>query len=234
MKAGIESIQEKKSPVFVLLTLITLIVCSLIPPSFAEEGYSQGWMGIPDWVLNRMDTSYLPDFFIPRNLTDEEEEVVPTVSSYVATGNNHLAGGAYNEAKQSFEGAIGLNINSFDAWLGRGHALEGLKRYQSAEESFDKAIRLCRNKDLAWAAYAGKGRVLLELYQYEESVKAYKKAITEFLSVDKGSRDDLINLYLGLAKAEEKVGNIAEASYALNQAELLEEQNNITPIMGTF
>jgi len=167
-----------------------------------------------------MDTSYLPDFYIPRNLTDGQEDI-PTVASYITNGNNFLAGGSYAEANRAFESAITLSPNSFDAWIGRGYALEGLNRYQSAEESFNKAISLSQTREHAWAAYAGKGRVLAELQQYEGAASAYNTAIMLLVDTHTGITDDLVHLYVSLAQAEEKIGNIEGASAAIREAERL-------------
>lgn len=200
---------------------LVLVISGIIPSSVsAEEGYTQGWMGAPNWLLARMDTSNMPDLFIPKNLTDESKEI-PTVSSYVQNGNDLLAGGSFDAAKKSFEGAIGLNSLSFDAWLGRGYALEGLKRYQSALESYEKAIELSRNKELAWAAYAGKGRVSSELQQYPVAKDVLEKSIDLFNSPKSGTTEDLVSLYEELAKVKQNLGDEAGASAALKKAEEL-------------
>ena len=88
--------------------VIILVVLGLIPSLVsAKEGYTQGWLGAPDWVLDRMDTSIMPDLFIPKNL--QESNDVPTVSSYLEDGNDFLLSGSFNDAKRSFEKAIELN-----------------------------------------------------------------------------------------------------------------------------
>jgi tetratricopeptide (TPR) repeat protein len=209
------------------LLFIILAVFGIIPSSVsAESEYTQGWLGAPDWVLDRIDKSILPDLFIPKIQTGESEEI-HTVSSYVQDGNDLLASGSFDAAKRSFEGAIGLNSRSFDAWLGKGYALEGLKRYQSALESYEKAIDLSKNKVLAWAAYAGKGRTSFELQQYQVAGDAISKSIDMFDRSKSGTTEDLINLYLGLAKAKEKLGEEADASYAHKMADELKTEYNI-------
>lgn len=170
-------------------------------------------MGSPDWVRDRMDTSILPDFFFPRD-EDSESKELPTVTSHVKTGNDLLAGGAYLDAKKSFESAIALNPNSYEAWIGRGFAMEGLARDQSALESYEKAISLSARKETAWASYAGKGRMSLNLNQYADAEHAFERAITLFDQDPLGTSDDYQQLTEGLAEAQAKQG--ASPAYSVS------------------
>jgi tetratricopeptide (TPR) repeat protein len=198
--------------------IVLAVLGTVSLPASAE--YTQGWLYTPDYILERMDTSSFPDIFIPKNLSGQSEPV-PTVTSYVDEGNDLLASSSFEAAKRSFDGAIGLNPRSFDAWIGKGSALEGLKRYQSALDSYDEAIGLSHNKVKAWAAYAGKARILYELQQYQAAGDAYAKAISMFDRSKSGTHEEFMNLYLGLAKAKEAVGDEAEASYARGMADEL-------------
>lgn len=213
-----------------LVVILMLMVSGLLPGmASAEEGYSQGWLGAPDWVLDRMDTSILPDFYYPRNLTGESEES-PSVSSAIQKGNDLLASGSFTEAKKSFEDAIGMNSRSFKAWLGRGYALEGLKRYQSAHDSYDTAISLSGNQEAAWAAYAGKGRVAFELHQYQVAETALEKSIEKFADTESGTPEELIDLYLVLAETKEKRGDESGAIAALRMGEDLKGDSAYGPV----
>lgn len=183
-----------------------LLVLMLVPSSVsALEGYTEGWLGSPEWVRDRMDTNILPDFFFPRD-EDSESKELPTVTSHVKAGNDLLAGGAFLDAKRSFESAIALNPSSYEAWIGRGFAMEGLDRYQSALESYEKAISLSARKETAWAAYAGKGRMSLNLNQYADAEHAFERAITLFDQDPLGTSDDYQQLTEGLAEAKAKIG----------------------------
>jgi len=200
---------------------LILVVFGMIPSSVsAESEYTHGWLSAPDWVLARIDKNILPDLFIPKNLTGKSEEI-PTVTSYVQEGNDLLASSSFEAAKESFDGAIVLNSRSFDAWLGKGYALEGLKRYQSALESYEKAIGLSNNKVRAWVAYAGKGRALLELQQFQAAGDAFAKSISMFDRSKSGTVEELSDLYRDLAKAKAKIGDEVEASYAQRMADEL-------------
>ncbi len=182
-----------------------MILGTLTPVQSVQEGYSQGWLGAPDWVLDRIDTSILPDFYYPRNISEVHEDL-PTVTGSIASGNDMLAGGSYLDAKTQFEKAIAINSRSYEAWLGRGYALEGLKRYQSALESYEKAILYSTNKESAWAAYAGKGRTLLALNQYELAEKAFENSIQKLEQTGVGYNEELVDLYSGLAGIQERKG----------------------------
>ena len=205
----------------VMPILCIILLGSCMIPSFVsaadEDGYSGGWMKAPTWLLDRIDTKDMPDLFIPKNVTGKTEEKA-TVSSYVQNGNDLLAGGSYEDAKKNFEGAIGLSTLSFEAWLGRGQALEGLNRSQSSLESYEKAIGLSKKKDSAWAAYAGKGRISLDIGQYQVAADAFQKAIDIFNGAGSDAEEQLMNLYLGLGKAKQNLGEDAAASIALQKA----------------
>ena len=59
--------------------------------------------------------------------------------------------------------------------VGRGNAFTGLKRYDEASASYDKAIAL--KPDLA-EAWLGRGNVFIDLSRYDEAFAAYDKALT--------------------------------------------------------
>lgn len=185
---------------------ILAILLSIAPLVSAEEGYTQGWLGAPDWVLDRTDTSILPDFYIPRNVSGHPLDT-PTVSSSIARGNDLLASESFLDAKKQFEEAIRLNSRSYDAWLGLGYALEGSKRYQSAIDSYKTAISLSDGEDSSWAAYAGLGRVSLTLGQYAAAEQAFLTAISLMDDIGYGDAQDRQALENQLAQAQQKLGN---------------------------
>ncbi len=185
---------------------ILLFVVIISPLVSAEDGYTQGWLGAPDWVLDRIDTSILPDFYYPRNISGTDIEI-PTVSSSIAKGNTLLASESYLDAKRQFEEAIRLNSRSFDAWLGMGYALEGSKRYQSAVDSYKTAISLSGGKESAWEAYAGLGRVSLALGQYQAAEQAFQTAIGMGEDMGYADTEKMQDLYEYLAEARQKTGS---------------------------
>ncbi len=199
---------------------ILVFLFMISPLASADEGYTQGWLGAPDWVLDRTDTSILPDFYYPRNISGTDIEI-PTVSSSIAKGNTLLAGGSFLDAKRQFEEAIRLNSRSFDAWLGLGYALEGSKRYQSAVDSYKTAISLSGGEESAWAAYAGLGRVSLALGQYEAAEQAFQTAIRMGEETGYADTDQMQSLYDNLAKARQKMGNEFGTVFARNSEDTI-------------
>ena len=202
-----------------MVLLMSILSAGLVfPVSASDAGYTQGWMGVPNWVLDRMDSSVIPDSYIPKNVTSNGEEK-PTLKSYINSGNTLLVSGSFAEAKQSFENAITLNPESFDAWTGRGMALEGLKRYQTALDSYERAIGFSDSKSNVWLAYAGKGRVSYKLQDYLTASKALETAIDEFAGSGESNIEDLISMYEKLAEAKQKLGEEDAAADAMKKAQ---------------
>lgn len=50
--------------------------------------------------------------------------------------------GKYQEAIESYDKALEINPNDFDAWNNKGHALKDSGRYQEAITSYDKALKI--------------------------------------------------------------------------------------------
>jgi tetratricopeptide (TPR) repeat protein len=204
------------------LLLVMAITCCLPLSVSAEFDYSQGWLGAPEWAIAWMNSGefVVPDFLYPKNINATRVDE-PTYVSYITNGNNLLSGGSFSEAKINYENAIGLVPNSSDAWLGRGYALEGLKRYQSALESYEKAIGFSKSGDYDWTAFAGKGRISLVLQNYKDAAIAFESAIHTFEGQEAVRSKDLISIYLGLAEAAQKSGDTEKSSAALEKAEEL-------------
>ena len=219
MRTGFFRLSGRGTGFILSVLLMSIVSCGLVfPVSASDAGYTQGWMGVPNWVLDRMDTSIMPDSYIPKNTTSNGEEK-PTLKSYINSGNTFLVSGSFTEAKQSFENAIALNPGSFDAWTGRGMALEGLKRYQTALDSYVRAISFSDSKSNVWLAYAGKGRVSYKLQDYLTASKALETAIDEFAGSGESNIEDLINMYEKLADAKTKLGELNAAADALKKAQ---------------
>jgi tetratricopeptide (TPR) repeat protein len=195
------------------LLVISLVSAFGITGVVGAEEEVHRWMEIPDFVMNRIDTATLPESYYPGNLSDYQNEA-PDAMTYVTEGNDYLTGSSYAAAKNAFEEAINRYPDSFDAWLGRGYALEGLNRILSAEDSYDKAISLSAGEPKAWAAYAGKGRLLSGQKRYREAVGAFNSAIS-LCKTGFCSPGDLAGISAQLAGAEDKAGNrdVAAAGY---------------------
>ncbi|HWQ68136.1 MAG TPA: tetratricopeptide repeat protein [Methanospirillum sp.] len=205
------------------MLLAIIAVCISVPsPASAEDGYSQGYMGVPNWVLDRMDKTAFNNF-PGEDLTIEEPDAIPEEVTYIDEGNKNLNSGAYRDAVKSYESAIALNESSFDAWVGRGLALENLMRYQTAVDSFDKAVGITRQGGSSWVAYAGKARSSFALQKYLTASNAYADAIEQFGSSGSSNIDDLADLYTGLAESYLKLGKKDEATAAQDKADELKQ-----------
>lgn len=223
MRSVLSSLYLKDSG-WILPVLMMVVVASVLlsPPVRADDyGYTEGApLGAPNWLLERMDTSSLPEYYLPRNTTGEQVNV-PTASSYISSGNNLLVSGSFADAKLAFENAVQLKPGSYDAWVGRGLALEGLKRYQTAIDSYEKAIGFAPDDGSSWIAYGGKGRVSLELNKYQDASDALERAIDEYARSGASNMDDLSSLYSHLAEAKNKLGLNAEATAAKEKVQTL-------------
>ncbi|KYC35573.1 serine/threonine protein kinase [Scytonema hofmannii PCC 7110] len=82
--------------------------------------------------------------------------------------------GKHEEAIKSFDQAIKLDNQYYDAWQGKGLALSDLKRYEAALAALNKAKDLAPNNALIWANIWS---VLQELGKTQEAEQAYQKAI---------------------------------------------------------
>ncbi|MBC6422898.1 MAG: tetratricopeptide repeat protein, partial [Hormoscilla sp. SP12CHS1] len=65
----------------------------------------------------------------------------------------------------SFDKAIKIKPDDYEAWYIRGNALEKLSRYDKAFASYDKAIKIKPDYQSAWWR---RGYALLQLSRYDE------------------------------------------------------------------
>ncbi|MFH0968516.1 MAG: tetratricopeptide repeat protein [Methanobacteriota archaeon] len=182
----------------------------MISPVSADYGYTQKWMGSPTWLQEKGVVST----FEPKLFRGAELQINLSLftTNYLNAGKDYLIAGSFNNAKTSFDSALGRDPESFDAWFGRAYALEALKRYQIAVESYDTAIKFSKNNKYTYLAYAGKGRSSLENQKYQDAVTAFEKAIETYQSSAANNLTELGNLHEGLNDAEEKLGPQTEAN----------------------
>jgi tetratricopeptide (TPR) repeat protein len=103
----------------------------------------------------------------------------------------------YEQALDNFDQAIRIDPDYEDAWYRRGLTLTGLKRYEEAIASYDKAIECAernvrqdetqsiagsslrpKNQRQAWYWY-DRGKAYAELATFEEAIASYEKAIAD-------------------------------------------------------
>ncbi|WP_159788086.1 CHAT domain-containing protein [Sodalinema gerasimenkoae] len=106
---------------------------------------------------------------LPVSSESEEEAEV-----WVERGVSFWSAGVFEEALESFDRALALNPNLYQAWGNRGNALSKLGRYEEALESCDRALALNPKDDVAWL---NRGAALGHLGRYEEALESYDRAL---------------------------------------------------------
>ncbi|HWQ68231.1 MAG TPA: tetratricopeptide repeat protein [Methanospirillum sp.] len=203
---------------FLFPVLVIIISCLIVPlPAFGETGYTQKWMGSSAWINEKVNESeIIVDLY---DQMKQDKALTSKEVSYVNTGKELLAASSFADARLYFEEATTFEPLAFEAWCGRGYALEGLMRYQTALSSYDYAISYAKESKYAWVPYAGKARSLLETQQYQKATTAYNLAITKYTDSGADASSDLGNLYAGLAESYQKQGNTEKEAEALKKAE---------------
>ncbi len=78
------------------------------------------------------------------------------------------------EAIASYDKAIEIKPDYYDAWLNRGVALNQLLRLEEAIISYDKAVEIKPDYDDAWL---NRGFALIELLRFDEAIASCDKAV---------------------------------------------------------
>jgi tetratricopeptide (TPR) repeat protein len=110
----------------------------------------------------------------------EAEKIVtlayPEFSStlFLNIGNAFYSLDLNQESLASYDKAIELKPDYYEAWNNRGGVLQKLERYEESLASYDKAIEL---KPDYYEAWNNRGGVLRELERYEEALASCDKAI---------------------------------------------------------
>lgn len=111
------------------------------------------------------------------------------------------------EALTSYDKAIELKPDYYEAWNNRGNALGELERHEEALTSYDRAIEL---KPDSYSVWHNRGNVLGDLERCEEALTSYDKA----LEITKGDADvwDSRGLCLSFLKRyEEAIDNLSKS-----------------------
>src|SRR5437588_7304849 len=96
-------------------------------------------------------------------------------NAWMRKGDDCYRDGDYEQARDAYERASHWDENFVPAYIGKGNALNGLKRYKEALLIYDeKVLRLAPDSA---AAYVGKGNSFYGLKNYDEALLMYEKAI---------------------------------------------------------
>jgi tetratricopeptide (TPR) repeat protein len=140
--------------------------------------------------------------------------VCPMVSAYDDRAVQYFRDGVdfaklrqYPEALASYDKAIAINPNYYEAWVCRGGVLGLLGRYSEAVDSCDKAIAINPNIADAWN---NRGVNMGSLGRHSESLASYDKA----LSIDPNDA----NVWYNRGNALSNLGRFIEAVASYDKA----------------
>jgi len=89
-------------------------------------------------------------------------------------GNAQVERGEYEEAVESYDRAINLDLYNPDLWYNKGLALTRLGRYEEALECYQRATNI---KPFDADLWLSRGATLSGLGKYEEALECYDRAI---------------------------------------------------------
>ncbi|MCS6812455.1 MAG: tetratricopeptide repeat protein, partial [Cyanobacteria bacterium] len=106
------------------------------------------------------------------------KSVIPQLSfsagDYVKQGNAFFFEGRYDEAILSYEKALQLNPEFYEAWFGEASVLLISQQYEEAIEAYNEAITL---KPDSYEAHFGQASAYRKLQQWEAAIIAYDRAL---------------------------------------------------------
>ncbi|MEG4347204.1 tetratricopeptide repeat protein [Microcoleus sp. A003_D6] len=129
--------------------------------------YRQGLKPIPpDAVMER-------EYYTRALEAIERNEEDPRLKAYFDEIGNCIELKDYVSALEYAEKLVTSRGEAKD-WVQKGRCLNSLERYDEALESYDRALKLDANNQLAWA---NRGYVLNKIKRYEEALVSYERAI---------------------------------------------------------
>jgi len=105
---------------------------------------------------------------------DEIQEEKKRADLWFEKGLIHSVGQELEEAIFSYDKALNLNPNCYEAWNNRGNTLNKLGRKEEAIISYDKTLQINPDYHYAWR---NRGYVLNNLGKKEEAIISYDKAL---------------------------------------------------------
>lgn len=91
-----------------------------------------------------------------------------------AEGNRSMASSKANAALESFEGALNINPNDYQSYVGWAIVLSNQQRYDEALNAFDRAQEIQPRDPLIWV---NRGLVLERMGRDDEAMDAYDQAL---------------------------------------------------------
>nr|WP_240038998.1 MULTISPECIES: tetratricopeptide repeat protein [Okeania] len=115
--------------------------------------------------------------------------------------------GKTEAAIASYDLAISIRPNNYDAWYKKAEVCHQLKRYEEAIFCYQKTVKLQPNH---WQAWRSLGVLFYQLQRYEKAVESY------FKSLDIEGNQPMVWLWLSLAI--KKSGDEQKAQMCLEKA----------------
>ena len=94
--------------------------------------------------------------------------------TWYSNGITEMDFGNYSGAIESFEKAIALEPDYFEAWNGKADTLNRAKKYQDALIASDQVLMINPHYGKGWI---NRGYILYNLGRYDEELNAYDRAI---------------------------------------------------------
>lgn len=103
-------------------------------------------------------------------------------------GNKLLKSQQYEQAIASYDKAIRVKPDFYDAWFHRGVALSRLRRYEQAIASYDRTIQIQPDYAYAWynkaGCYAKQGNVNLAIDHLQQAIKLDPDTLIKYAKTD--------------------------------------------------
>lgn len=97
--------------------------------------------------------------------------------SLLKKGNDFYNDSAYAEAAKAYEKAAEVNSASFEAAFNLGNAMYRQDSLENAQEQFQLAANLAKDKEQEAEAYHNLGNTYLKKQDFQKSIEAYKNAL---------------------------------------------------------
>jgi len=109
-----------------------------------------------------------------KSYIDESSDPTRISELWMEKGVIHAAAKEHEKAITSYDRAVQIKPDFYDAWDGRGYSLDELGRYEEAIASYDLAVQIKPDYHKAWY---NRGNELGKLGRYEEAFASYDRAV---------------------------------------------------------
>lgn len=126
---------------------------------------------------------------------------------YINRGYDFFYKNKFEKALRNYEEAIKIEPDNFNAWVGKGLALDKLSRFKEELKASEKCIELKPNESFPWS---NKGSSLIDLKRYEEALEPIKKSL-EIMPLNPHAWSNKGKALFGLKRYDESLEAFQEA-----------------------